>query len=434
MHLKLLRFLAALALAAAGAAQAALPIEHWTTAAGTRVYFVRADAIPMLDINIDLDAGSRHDPPPKAGLASVTSGLVGKGVPGLDENAIAERFADLGAQRGAGAGDDRASLSLRTLTSPTELRGALELFTRLVSEPTFPDDVLRRQKEQIVQALREAETKPEAIAARAFEAAMYPGHPYGLQPVPATVQAITRDDALAFWRARYGARGAVISMIGAIPRAEAERIADQLSRALPAGEGAGTAMPPVRLDLASREQRIAHPASQSHILIGAPAIARGDPDFFPLVVGNYILGGGGFVSRLTAEVREKRGLAYSVYSGFSPQMQPGPFQIGLQTQKGQTDTALQVVRDTLGRFLKDGPSEAELKAAKDNLVGGFPLRLDSNRKILDNLAAIGWYGLPLDWLETWTKKVQAVTPAQIRDAFGRHVKPERLQTVVVGAS
>lgn len=222
-------------------------------------------------------------------------------------------------------------------------------------------------------------------------------------------------------------------MIGAVSRTEAEAIAERLSRGLPRGETPAP-LPPVALDRPGTVQRIAHPASQSHILIGMPGIARGDPDFFPLFVGNYILGGGGFVSRLTSEVREKRGLAYSVYSGFAPAAQPGTFQIGLQTQKAQTDTALAVVRATLERFLAEGPTEAELRAARDNLVGGFALRIDSNRKILDNLATIGFYRLPLDYLDTWTANVERVTVSDVRAAFARHVRPESLNTVVVGAA
>jgi zinc protease len=181
-----------------------------------------------------------------------------------------------------------------------------------------------------------------------------------------------------------------------------------------------------------QEQRIPHPASQAHILMGVPALARGDADFFPLTVGNYVLGGGGFVSRLTHEVREKRGLAYSVYSYFNPLAQPGPFTIGLQTKKEQTAQALKVVRETLDAFLRDGPTAAEVAAAKDNLIGGFPLRIDSNRKILDNIAVIGFYRLPLDYLDTWTERVKAVSIADIRAAFRRKLDAGALATVVVG--
>lgn len=435
--IRLRAVLAALTTAAAAlllwptAAHAVLPIEHWTTASGARVYFVHAPSIPMLDLSITFDAGGRYSPPDRVGLASVTNAMLAKGVPGSDEAAIAERFASVGAQRSGGAGDDRATVSLRSLVSEPELDTALSMLERLLAEPTFPAEVLAREKERLVQSLREAQTKPETIAGQTFEALTYPGHPYGRYATPETVSAITRDDLVAFHRAHYAASRAVVAMIGAIPRAQAERIAERLTARLPAGS-----LPP-RLPEVARltqgvERRIEHQAQQSHILIGAPAIAWGDPDQFALMVGNYVLGGGGFVSRLYDEVREKRGLAYSVYSYFSPSLQPGPFTIGLQTRRDQTGLALQVVRETLARFLAEGPTEAELAAAKANMVGGFPLRIDSNRKILDNLATIGWYRLPLDWLERWPERVQAVTVQQVREAFARHVKADALATVVVG--
>jgi zinc protease len=421
----------ALLLAWSALAQAVLPIEHWTTSRGARVYFVRADAIPMLDVNLDFDAGARHDPPGKAGLASMTAAMLARGTEGLDEAALAERFADLGANRGGGAGDDRTSLSLRTLAAPRERDAAVDLIARIASRPTFPATLLERERERTVQGLREALVRPDAIAQRTFNALAYPSHPYGRDAVPETIAAIGRDDLVSFHRRHFGASRAVVSMIGAISRDEAQRIAERLTRDLPEGEPPAP-LPDVTAP-APAERRIAHPAQQSHILVGAPAMARGDPDFFPLFVGNYVLGGGGFVSRLTSEVREKRGLSYSVYSYFSPLAQPGPFVVGLQTRKEQTDEALKVVRDTLAGFVRDGPTEAELQAARQNLVGGFALRIDSNRKILDNLANIGWYRLPLDYLERWTERVEQVTAAQVREAFQRKVHPDRLVTVVVGA-
>jgi zinc protease len=415
----------------AGAARAALPIEHWTTANGARVYFVRADAIPMLDVSLGFDAGGRFDPPARTGLASLTNSMLARGAGGLDEAAISEGLARVGAQRGGGAGDDRASVTLRTLTSEPELGEALALLARVVSQPVFPAEVLAREKERVIQSLRESASKPETIAQRTFDALLYGDHPYGVHATPESVAAIGRDDLVAFHRGHYGARSAVVAMIGAISRERAQAIAEQLTRDLPPDDGQRRIVPvePLRQAI---ERRIEHPASQSHILVGQPAIARGDPDFFALMVGNYVLGGGGFVSRLHDEVREKRGLAYSVYSYFSPQLQPGPFTIGLQTRKEQTALALELVRETLARFLRDGPTEAELKAAKSNLVGGFALRIDSNRKILDNLAMIGFYRLPLDYLERWSARVEAVTLEQVRAAFARHLRPQAMVTVVVG--
>ena len=428
----LLRAGFAAAAAWVGAAWAALPIEHWTTSSGARVFFMRADAIPMLDLNIDFDAGARFDPRGREGLAALTNSMLARGGDGLDETAIAEGFASVGAQRSGGAGDDRASMGLRTLTSEPEMGQAVALLARVLARPAFPSAVLAREKERTVQAIREAETKPETIARWTFDALMYGGHPYGAHASAESIAAIGRDDLAAFHRRYYSASRAVVSMIGAVSRERAQAIAEQLTRDLPAGEAAS---PPPAVEPLARavERRIANPASQSHILIGQPAIARGDPDFFPLFVGNYVLGGGGFVSRLYSEVREKRGLAYSVYSYFAPLLQPGPFAIGLQTRKDQTDVALGVVRETLARFLSEGPSAEELQAAKSNLVGGFALRIVSNRKILDNLAVIGFYRLPLDYLDRWTDRVEAVTLEDVRAAFARHIHPDAMVTVVVGA-
>jgi zinc protease len=180
------------------------------------------------------------------------------------------------------------------------------------------------------------------------------------------------------------------------------------------------------------EQRIAFDSAQAHVLVGQPGFKRNDPDYFALTVGNYILGGGGFVSRLTNEVREKRGLSYSVYSYFAPSLHAGAFTLGLQTRPDQADQALQVSRDVLARFVAEGPTEAELQAAKSNLIGGFALRIDSNRKLLDNVANIAWNNLALDYLDTWTQEVDKLTVADIRAAFQRKLQPQTMATVVLG--
>jgi zinc protease len=220
--------------------------------------------------------------------------------------------------------------------------------------------------------------------------------------------------------------------MGDINRAEAEIIAQNLTAQLPPG-GASSEIAQVVMQSSASKLRIPHPATQSHILIGAPGVARNDADYFPLYVGNYILGGGGFVSRLMQEVREKRGMAYSVYSYFIPMQQPGPFQIGLQTRKDQADEAIQIVSKTLHDFIELGVTEKELLAAKQNIINGFPLRIDSNKKILDYLSAIGFYHLPLTYLDDFPSKISRVTTAEIRAAFKRKVNQDVLATVIVGA-
>jgi zinc protease len=178
---------------------------------------------------------------------------------------------------------------------------------------------------------------------------------------------------------------------------------------------------------------IGHPATQAHILIGAPGIRRDDPDYFPLFVGNYVLGGGGFSSRISEEVRQKRGLAYSAYSYFAPLAQKGSFVIGMQTRKDQAQQALDVTMKTLRDYVASGPTAKELEDAKKNLIGGFPLRIDSNRKIHDYLTVIGFYQLPLTYLDDFVKNIERVTAADIKRAFAARVNPDQLVTVVVGA-
>ena len=405
-------------------------IEHWVAPSGARVFFVENHTLPMLDVQVDFAAGTARDPGDKVGLAALTHALLDMGVAGMDETRIANRLADVGAQISGGADMDRASVSLRTLSAADKREVALEIYRSVLSAPKFPADVFEREKARTLASLKESLTCPDAIASRAFWAAMYPAHAYGHHATPESVAAIRRSDLESFYRDNYKAGAAVVTMVGDLTRREAETVAQKLTADLP--NGASTTAPVTPLMPPGGEQRIAHPAAQAHVLIGMPALKRGDPDFFALQVGNYTLGGGGFVSRLMSEVREKRGFAYSVYSHFMPLAQPGPFQIGLQTKKEQTNEALQVSRDVLQKFLDEGPNEAELLAAKQNIAGSFPLRLDSNRKILDNVAVIGFYGLPLDYLDIYVSNVEKVTAADICAAFSRHVRPENLVTVIVG--
>jgi len=430
---KLVFLVAAAALwMAASAARAALPIHIWTTSSGARVYFVASRGIPMLDINVDFDAGGRRVPAGKAGLGGLTYTLVRAGSATRSEEEISRRIADVGAQLDGSVDRDRAGFSLRTLSSERERGQAIATFAEILQTPVFPEAAFAREKARLVDGIREEETKPEAIVSKAFYRLLYAAHPYALAPTPETVLRIEGADVEGFYRANYVAERAVVTILGDVDRELAGRIAEQLTAGLPRGAGAPAPLPAV-LQPRGETVHIAHPASQSHILLGLPAMTRKDPDYFPLLVGNYILGGGGFVSRLTLEVREKRGYAYSVYSYFLPLAQEGPFQIGLQTKKEQAEEALARVRAVLGEFLAQGPRAAELKAAKQNLVGGFALRIDSNRKLLEQVALIGFYQLPLTWLDDFTARVEKVSVDQIRAAFARHVRPDNLVTVVVGS-
>ncbi|MDR1424262.1 MAG: insulinase family protein [Azoarcus sp.] len=416
---------------ASGPARAVPAIEQWTAPTGARVYFVASHELPLIDIQVDFAAGGALDPAGKNGLAGLTNTMLDKGADDLDEQAISDRGADLGIVLGGGADADRASLTLRTLSSPQERDDAVSLAATVLAHPTFPADILERERTRALAGLREALTKPAVLAARAFNAAIYAGHPYGGTVEAQSLAAITRDDLVAFHARYYGAKNTTVTIVGDLDRATAEHIAITLTQKLPAG-GEIAVPPPAPAQPKGGEARIANPSAQAHILIGAPGMSRDDPDYFALLVGNHVLGGGGFTSRLMHEVREARGLVYDIHSYFEPRLRAGPFRIGLQTKGSQSELALQVVRDTLAAFIAEGPTEKELQAARDNLVNGFGLRLDSNAKILGFVSMIGFYGLPLDWLNRYPNAVKAVSREAVRDAFARRIQPENLVTIVAG--
>jgi zinc protease len=404
------------------------------------VYLVESPAIPMVDVQIDFDAGARRDPKDKPGLANLMAANTAYGVkargpaPALDENGLGDAWADLGASFGGSASSDRLSFALRSLTYPDLLEKATALAARQLGDATFPEAPWLRDRPKLVASLKEANTRPATLAGRAFARAVYGEHPYGAESTEATLGRISAADMRALHAQALRSCSAKVSIVGALDRAQADALATRLLAYLPAsGCDALPAVAEVAALTAAHEERIAFASAQAHVLLGQPGIKRNSPDFFALTVGNHILGGGGFTARLTEEVREKRGLTYSVYSYFSPGLHAGAFTIGLQTRPDQAQQALDLVREVLAKFVAEGPTEKELQAAKDNLVGGFALRLDSNRKLLDNVANIAWNNLPLDYLETWTAQVQKLNVDDIRAAFARAVQPDRMVTVVLGA-
>lgn len=421
---------------------AAIPVQHWTQASGAKVYLVESPAIAMVDVQLDFDAGSRRVAAGQAGLAGVTAALLSKGVAAkggalaLDENALGEAWADLGAQFGASAGTDRFSFSLRSLSEPDLLAQAVQLAARQIAEPAFPADVWQRDRQRLVAQLKESYTRPASVAAREFAKTVYGSHPYGHEVNETTLARISVADMQAFHAVHITRCNARVSIVGALTRMQADALVAGLLSRLPPIDCAAAPPLPVMPEVAPLERaqllRIPFDSAQAHVLMGQPGYRRNDPDFFPLTVGNYILGGGGFVSRLTEEVREKRGLSYSVYSYFAPGLHAGAFTLGLQTRPDQAAQAVRVARDVVAKFVAEGPTQAELKAAKDNLIGGFPLLIDSNRKLLGNLANIAWNDLPLDYLDTWTQQVEKVRVADIKAAFARKLQPEKMVTVVVG--
>jgi zinc protease len=396
---------------------AALPIEHWTQPSGVRVYLVQTPGIPMVDVQIDFDAGSRRDPADKTGLANIMAQSTSNGVralgalPALDENGLSEAWADLGASFSGSASADRMTFALRTLTYADVLGKAARLAGRQLGQPSFPSSLWLRDRPKLIASLKEADTRPATLAARAFGKAVYGEHPYGREVNPNSLNRIRVQDMQALHAKVIRPCYAQVSIVGAVDRPQADALVTQIFAHLPASTCQPMpAVPEVQPLQSAQELRIAFASAQAHVLVGQPGFKRNDPDFFALFVGNHVLGAGGFTSRLTEEVS-----------------------IGLQTRPDQAEQALQVVRDVVNTFVMQGPTSAELQAAKDNLIGGFSLRIDSNRKLVGNVANIAWNGLPLNYLDTWTQQVQNVSVEDIRAAFGRKLQPKTMVTVVLGA-
>jgi len=409
-----------------------LTIENWQTRNGARVLFVNAPQLPMVDVRIVFDAGSARDNG-KAGLASFTNGMLNYGAGEWNTNTLAERFDSIGAQYSNSAARDMVVLQLRSLTDASLLDTAVSTMTAIVNEPHFDKNELERLRKQALISLKSQLQSPGTIADKAFYRTLYLEHPYATPTggEPETVTAISREDILEFYKQYYVGRNAVVAIVGALDKAEARDMAERLVGNLPKGKSA-PALPKVKGLQQAEVVQAAYPSSQTHILVGQPGMKRGDADYFALYVGNHILGGGGFGSRIMKVIRDENGLAYSCYSYFLPMREDGPFIMGLQTKNESRDQALELLDKTLREFIEQGPTADELAHAKMNITGGFPLRIDSNKDIVEYIAMLGFYDLPLDYLNTFNSKVSAVTLESIKDAFARRVEPGKLLTVTVG--
>ena len=422
-------------------AHAILPIEKLDSFKGAQAYLVQTKALPMVDIEISIDAGDRYDPAVKSGLATVAGRLMHYGARSakglLNEAQIADEIADLGANIGVSVSGERATMRIRTLSRQDLRDRAVQLASAMLTAPTYDPKILAREKQRMTTALLEAETKPETVLDRRFRKSVYGNYPLANSPTVQSIANISATDLQQFHKQFYRGDRMIVSIVGDVTKAEAAEIVQGLLQRVPQSGPAIAKLPefersPVE-PLSQREVTIPFDSQQAHIALGMTAVTRSNPDYFPLLVGNYVLGGGGFVSRLMSEVREKRGLAYSVFSYFAPGKDAGIFQAGLQTKNDQAALALDVMSSTISQFIVNGPTQSELDAAKANLINGYPLRIDNNRKLLDNVSSIAWNNLPLDTMEVWTKQVEAVSLEQVKTAFQKHLAMDRMKIVVLGA-
>lgn len=410
-----------------------LKIQTWQTAEGAKVLFVEARELPMFDLQLTFAAGSSHDDG-VPGLAMLTNAMLNEGVPGKDVGAIAAGFENLGANFGNGAFRDMAIASLRSLSAAEQREPAMQLFNQVLGQPTFPEDSLARIKNQLLAGFEYQKQNPGKLAGLALFERLYGKHPYA-HPSDGnaeSIPAISRAQLQAFHAKAYGASNAIIALVGDLSRSDAEALASQVSAALPKGP----ALPRIAQPEEPKPglQHIEFPSTQTHLMIAQLGIDRRDPDYAALYLGNQVFGGGGFGTRLMTEVREKRGLTYGVYSGFSAMQARGPFMINLQTRAELSDGTLQLVKSMLADFIKNGPTEQELNNAKRELAGSFPLSTASNAAIVGQLGSMGFYDLPLSYLEDFMRDVQALSVEQVKAAMAKHLNPDALVIVTAGPS
>ena len=406
--------------------------QSWQTTNGVHVVFYPAMNVPIIDISIAFAAGSAYDGE-QFGLSTLTTQLLNQGNAGFDANQIAEKIETTGAQFSAESSRDMVTLNLRTLTRPDALKEATDAFTLIINHPDFPKDVFAREKNQLLMAIKQVQDSPDEVANQTFFKALYHNHPYA-HPINGDithVTALTPTQIHDFYHRYFVGKNAILVLVGAINTQTAHELAQKLTADLPAGE-ASAPLPKAQPLEKSESINIPFPSSQTMIRLGQLGITHDNPHYFPLVVGNYILGGGSLVSNLAIELREKRGLTYGVVSQFSPMPGVGPFLIGFSTRNNKVTEASQLTHDILVSFIKNGPTEQQVQAAKQYLTGGFPLSLSSNRSIADILLRIAFYHLPENYLNTYVQHINAVSTQEIKDAFQAQISPSVLLEVAVG--
>ena len=315
--------------------QAAVNIQRWTTPQGVQVLLAERHENPIIDMAVSFrGAGNASDPDGKSETAAFTAALLTGGTKEMDEETFNAQTNGLAAEIGSGTDNETATATLRSLSRPDTLKKAVSLFNGALTRPRFDEAVFRRNQTQAATFLQQQETKPDFTAARTLARLSYPDHPYG-KDAYTTVQSIngiTLDDIRAFYRTRYGKNNAVVAIVGDIDRKGADRLVQDALSGLPDRAAASADVPPVKKHPAQRRD-IPFAGEQAQIMLGMPLITRNDPDYYALVAGNYVLGGGGFDSRLMKKLRDEKGLVYGVSSSLSPMTRKGPFRIAFSTKK-----------------------------------------------------------------------------------------------------
>ena len=407
-------------------------IQEWTTDEGARVLFIEAPEIPMVDFIISMDAGSFREGE-KHGLANMTSQMMTLGTKDKDENEFSEALENLGSSISVSSGVSSTAIKIRSLTDDTVLNSTLSLWREMVQEPRFDAEIFDRERTQVIDAQKARLDSPDAIASETYNTLLYPNEIQGVTSAMLQASLKTMDIAelKQFRKNYYHATGANIIIVGALNREAAEKISIGISEVL----GKGKTLPKIseKAELVPAQTvRKSFNSPQSRIIMGHVSIDRFSPDYWPLILGNHVLGGSGLTSLLMMDIREKQGLTYGIYSYFAPSFLHGPFTIGLSTKNESVDHAIKATIQGTKDFIKNGPDDEDLERAKNNLIGSSILGISSNSGLAGALLTIAQYDLPLDYYDTYPETIRAITKEEIQKAFQKHVHPDDFVTVIVG--
>jgi zinc protease len=387
-------------------------------------------ALPMVSIELLIDAGARHDAPKQEGLANLTARLLTYGTKRRTALEISDTLDFIGAGLSAGCGDDLATVSMTMLKK--DLATGLGLLAEVLTQSTFPQEEIERQKQSIIASIKAREENPGDIAERKFAAALYPDSPYG-RPVEGSetsVRGLDQQSIRAFYERYYRPNRTILSVVGDISHQEIAQALSQAFRFWPRGEPPTPPAPPSKVG-AAETIRVNKDLTQANIILGHEGVGRENPDFYAIQVMNYVLGGGGFASRTLDSIRNERGLAYSVYSYFSAEKGHGTFELVMQTKNETVLEAIRIAKGEINRMREDLISEGELSDAQNYLTGSFPLRFDTNRKVANFLAQVEYFQLGLNYPDRYPDLIRRVTREDVRRVAQTYLKPEQLITVIV---
>ncbi len=388
--------------------------------------------LPLVTLELLIKAGTLEDPAGKEGLANLTASLLLNGTKSRTSAKIAEELDFIGARLSVAGGDDFATVTLTVLKK--DLGPALELLKDILMNPTFPAAEVTRKVNQFKAALASTEDEPMTVASRIFIKDLYGPFPYNhtVMGTPEGLSAITRKDLVEFHGKYFRPNNAVLSVVGDLTQDEAQQWVAKIFGSWAAAPLPTTKLPAIPPLRQRKEVVIDKDITQANIILGNLGITRNNPDFYALQVMNYLLGGGGFVSRLMDDIRVNRGLAYSVSSSFSPGLEPGPFAVSLETKNATAGEAVARVVTQLRRMMAEPVTAEELKEAKSYLVGSFPRKMDSISKRAWLLGYVEVYGLGLDYPWRYPELVEHLTPEDIQKVAQKYLQPEKYLLVVVG--